>query len=283
MTMRPMASIAAPVNPLSPTDKVYYADIPIDQIVFGAYQRQADMHRVRRMAASFDENRMRPVEVSKRDGKFFCWDGQHRVLMYSMLGRLSVPAMVHQDLDYRQEAQLFATQSENVGAVRSRSKWHALLEAQDNKALSVIRIARNHGYVVNPDVFNPYPGSAQCVASLLKAYEQLGENSFDRLFTILEQGFHGAVGSASKEIVDGLTAFLLAYDHDPAKPSQVDYKRLYAVLNKTTPQDLELTCAQYRVGSLAKKGKGVRMARVLVDLYNARLRQGKLDASRFAL
>jgi len=76
---------------------------------------------------------------------------------------------------------------------------------------------------------------------------------------------------------------VLFRSHDPAKPSQVDYKRLYAVLNKTTPQDLELTCAQYRVGSLAKKGKGIRMARVLVDLYNARLRQGKLDASRFAL
>lgn len=64
----------------------YYMELPVTQIEIPPYQRSANVVRVKKIATAFEENRMRPIDVSLRDGKYYCYDGQHRLLAYKMMG-----------------------------------------------------------------------------------------------------------------------------------------------------------------------------------------------------
>ena len=45
------------------------------------YQRKIDMGYVKEKIAQFDPNKVEPVHVSYRDGKYFVMDGQHTILI----------------------------------------------------------------------------------------------------------------------------------------------------------------------------------------------------------
>lgn len=126
----------------------YYMELPVVQVEIPSYQRSASVERVKKIATAFEENRMRPIDVSLRDGKYYCYDGQHRLLAYKMMGQQTIPAIVHTSLSYHDEADLFARQSENVSAVRMRDKWNAMVEGGSEKAKKIIEVAKAHGYKV---------------------------------------------------------------------------------------------------------------------------------------
>ena len=45
------------------------------------YQRKIDMDFVRKAIAEFDPDKIEPVHVSYRDGKYYVMDGQHTILI----------------------------------------------------------------------------------------------------------------------------------------------------------------------------------------------------------
>ena len=88
-------------------------EIPISSVSYAAYQRKPDAERIRRIAKKFAIDRMRPVDVSYRDGKYWCFDGQHRVEAYKLMGRKTVPAVIHYGLDYEKEAAFLSKMHKN--------------------------------------------------------------------------------------------------------------------------------------------------------------------------
>ena len=53
--------------------KTSIQEIPISEVFLGKYQKMLSKKRVAAIIADYDPNRMRPIEVSLRDGKYWCW------------------------------------------------------------------------------------------------------------------------------------------------------------------------------------------------------------------
>lgn len=114
-------------------------EIPVSSISFAAYQRKPDMERIKRIANKFSIDRMRPIEVSYRDGKYWCFDGQHRAEVYRLMGRKTIPAVIHYGLNYEAEAALFASQFDEVAPVGIVTMWKAQVAAYDPVVTAIDR------------------------------------------------------------------------------------------------------------------------------------------------
>lgn len=259
----------------------YYMELPVTQIEIPPYQRSANVVRVKKIATAFEENRMRPIDVSLRDGKYYCYDGQHRLLAYKMMGQQTIPAIVHTTLSYHDEADLFARQSENVSAVRMRDKWNAMVEGGSEKAKKIIEVAKAHGYKI--DAKGTSDGKTiMCVTELMKAYDNLDIWGFERMFTIIEQSFKGSPHGVSRDMIAGLVEFIKVFDSDHSKPACVDYHRLYRELKRVTAERVLSEADKFRVGEMKKSSSnGKRVARAIIEIYNGRLQQNRLPLDAF--
>ena len=114
-------------------------EIPVNSISFAAYQRKPDMERIKRIANKFSIDRMRPIEVSYRDGKYWCFDGQHRAEVYRLMGRKTIPAVIHYGLNYEAEAALFASQFDEVAPVGIVTMWKAQVAGVMSASLTKCR------------------------------------------------------------------------------------------------------------------------------------------------
>ena len=63
-------------------------------VVDGDYQRALNPQRVKRMVAEYNPNLVNAVKVSFRDGKYYCFDGQHTM-------KAQIERNHHQDLMIR--------------------------------------------------------------------------------------------------------------------------------------------------------------------------------------
>lgn len=248
----------------------YYQEISVDIIQVPNYQRSPSNKRVRAMAAAFDPNRMQPIDVSLRGGKYYCYDGQHRLLMYRAMHFPTIPCIVHEGLTYQEEARLFVHQDVNVSVVRVRDKWNAMDEGEMQEAKDIKALVKKYGYRIDPNG-NADGRTIMCIASLLKAHEKLDDWGMDRMFSIMSECFKGQPAGTCKEMVDGLVEFLSHFDGDRSVPSQVDWKRLYTVLRGAGAENIVKQAEAYRVGVMRKTANaGKRVTRVILTLYNGR-------------
>ena len=51
----------------------------------GSYQRELNIHRVRKIAAAFDPRLLNPPKVSYRSGRYYVFDGQHTIAVLKLL------------------------------------------------------------------------------------------------------------------------------------------------------------------------------------------------------
>ena len=60
----------------------------------GTYQRSLSASRVKKIADSFDERIANPPKISKRDNKYYVFDGQHTIAARKLLNGYSSPEPV---------------------------------------------------------------------------------------------------------------------------------------------------------------------------------------------
>ena len=108
---------------------VYYELIPIKNLVSDqAYQRSISWKRVEEIANNFDLNQVNAVKVSRRDGLNYVKDGQHTVEAVAMVAAsrdAPVWCKVQDDLNYRQEADIFAKQQKYTKNLTSFEIYNA--------------------------------------------------------------------------------------------------------------------------------------------------------------
>ena len=81
---------------------------------------------------AFDKNQLNPVKVSRRDGVNYVMDGQHTVeIVDGVSGSQDTPVwcMVYDDLEYQNEADIFANQQKFVKPLLPYEIFMAHLEA----------------------------------------------------------------------------------------------------------------------------------------------------------
>lgn len=235
--------------------------LPLSKLAIGSYQKELNLDRVKRIIEKFDIHRMRPIEVSLRDGEYFVFDGQHRANAYYLMGIPTIPAIIHTGLTYQDEAYLFARQQEDVGSVNSNHKWNALVEAGDPETMEIVKLCKDWGFTVLAK--NNKGNNIKCVASLRKLYREFGAEKFATILMCIGAAWDYMEHSADVAIIDGIARLVRTY------PEQFDYNRLTQVLSATTPK---LILRDMEDKHHAVRGESRRAAYQILDLYNRGLK-----------
>ena len=223
------------------------------------YQKELNIPRIEQIVKKFDINRMRPIEVSYRDGQYWVFDGQHRANAYYILGYTEIPAIVHYGLTYEDEAYLFARQQEEVGSINSCHKWNALVEAKDNETIEIVKLCRQFGFTVLAK--NNKGNNIKCVARLRKFYKEHGATKLMAVLMAIKNAWDYMPHSVDYPIFDGISRLVETYP-------EFDYGRLAAVLHETTPR---LVLRDMEDEFHAVRGEGRRAAFQIMKLYNYKL------------
>lgn len=236
-------------------------NLPLKDLEIGKYQKDLNITRVEKIVKKFDINRMRPIDVSFRDGRYWVFDGQHRANAYYLLGYSEIPAIVHYGLTYEDEALLFAHQQEEVGAVNSNHKWNALREAKDPEIMEIIRLCKDWGFTVLAK--NNRGNNIKCVKSLKDLYKEFGPQRLGTILMCIASAWDYAEHSTDVAIIGGIARLVRTF------PEQFDFNRLTKVLSETTPK-LILRDMEDRHHSV--RGEARRAAYQILDLYNFKLK-----------
>lgn len=93
---------------------VNFEMIPIKNLVSNQdYQRNLPIKHVQKAASHFDLYQINPVKVSRRNGINYVFNGQHTIEIVALVSNsreTPVWCMVYEDLEYEQEADIFANQ-----------------------------------------------------------------------------------------------------------------------------------------------------------------------------
>lgn len=93
---------------------VHFELVPIKDLVSNQeYQRNISMIHVKKAVENFDLNQINPIKVSRRDGTNYIFNGQHTAEIVAMAsGSRETPVwcMIYDDLEYTEEADIFANQ-----------------------------------------------------------------------------------------------------------------------------------------------------------------------------
>lgn len=255
---------------INENEKFAMVDIPVKDIHIAKYQKPLNMARCCTIAENFNPHRMRPIDVSFRDGKFWVFDGQHRRAAYIMMNKRTIPAILHTNLTYEDEAKLFAHQQDNVGSVTFNHKWHALSEANDSKVMEIEKICKDWGFVVLAK--NNKGNNIKCVKTLTDLYDEFGPEKIGTILMCIATAWNYMDHSVDVAIIGGIARLIRAF------PEQFDYNRLEKVLETTTPK---LILRDMEDQHHAVRGESRRAAYQILSLYNKGLSGKKrLDAKQ---
>lgn len=240
-------------------------EVQISEIFMDSYQRKINPSKVQKICEDFNLHRMRPIEISQRDGTFWCFDGQHRLEVYKHLGIKRIPANIHFGLTYEDEALLFAMQHVNEQHISKRDEWKALCEARAPLARMITRTCREFNFEVGGDTKDGK--SIGAIREVLKIAERHGEQGLRDVLFVLRAAFEHDPSSAHHDIVAGMCKLLDTYP----KLSDFHYNRFVQVLKKTSPRILLKK-------SMTERGRGGKqVAKAIVLEYNKGLgRDNKL-------
>lgn len=234
-------------------------NLDIKDLEVAKYQKELNISRVEKIINKFDINRMRPIEVSYRDGRYWVFDGQHRASAYVIMGYTKIPAIVHYGLSYEDEAYLFARQQEEVGSVNSNHKWNALREAGDPETMDIIKLCKEFGFTVLES--NNKGNNIKCVKSLRDFYKEFGPEKLRTILMCIRDAWNYMEHSVDVPILMGVARLIRTY-------SEFDYNRLTKVLSDTTPK---LILRDMEDKHHAVRGESRRAAYQIADLYNYKL------------
>lgn len=269
-------------QPVVQAPRTVIMEIPINQICLGNYQKALNKKRVTSIITTFNANRMRPIEVSLRDGVYWCWDGQHRLSAYRELNRPTIPCQVHIGLTYEDEARLFAEQQGNVGSITTAHKFNALKEANDPQTLRIIKKCQEYGFSVHPT--RPGGKNIRSIKMLQTIEKDLGVNRLGDVVWLVKCAWNHSPDSTHENILGGIGLFMKRYlyreDNRKAYDTNSEImERLRTSLSSVDARKLLQDASKF-YGYNGNK----RVALAAVELYNKNLRKGgKNRLARFDL
>ena len=216
--------------------KVHFELIPIKDLVSNQeYQRNLSMLHVKKAVENFDLNQINPIKVSRRDGVNFVFNGQHTAEIVAMAsGSRDTPVwcMVYDDLEYCEEADIFANQMKNVKPLHPIEIFNANCEAGNEKELLIKGLVESYDLKIC------------AVGTLESIFDKYGYDLLDRVLKLIIITWEGELKSFSSNILNG-TARLINVYGDTIKDETFKEK-----LGEISIRELSKTAKERRAGSL---------------------------------
>ena len=240
--------------------RVHFELVPIKDLVSNQdYQRSLSMLHVRKAVENFDLNQINPIKVSRRNGVNYVFNGQHTAEIIAMAsGSRETPVwcMIYDDLDYTEEADIFANQMKNVKALLPIEIFNANCEAGNNKELMIKGLVESYNLKI---AASSNPGCISAVSSLERIFDKYGYDMLDRVLKLIIFTWEGEQKSFSANMMNGMARLLFAFG-DTLKDEIFKEK-----LGEISLKEIARTAKERRAGSLG-------YAEAMLVFYNKKMK-----------
>ena len=259
-------------NPYVPD--VHFEQIPIKNLVSNQdYQRHLSQDHIRRAAEHFNLCQINPVKVSRRQGINYVFNGQHTIEIVALVsGTRDTPVwcMVYDELEYEQEADIFANQQRFVKKLLPYEIFAANIEAGNDEQLIIKALVESFDLRI---CGNSRPGCICCVATLENLYRKYGYDILQRCLRLCIDTWEGEADSLTSNILRGIAHLVAAYE-DALKDDMFVEK-----VGRFSPREISRTAKERKAGSMG-------YAEAMLTFYNKKstskstLKWAKLYESR---
>lgn len=191
---------------------VHFEQIPIKNLVSNQeYQRNLSLAHIERAAQNFDLCQINPVKVSRRNGINYVFNGQHTIeIIATVSGSRDTPVwcMIYDDLDYMQEADIFANQQKFVKRLLPYEIFMANVEAGNDEQLIIKSLVESFGLQISSSTG---PGCVCAIATLEEIYERHGLQVLERTLRLCIGTWEGDMNSLSSNMLKGVSKLVVAY------------------------------------------------------------------------
>lgn len=239
---------------------VHFELIPIKDLVSNQdYQRSLSMQHVHRAVENFDLNQINPIKVSRRDGKNYVFNGQHTAeIVAEVSGSRETPVwcMIYDDLEYNEEADIFANQMKNVKPLSPYEIFNANCEAGNDKELMIKGLVESYNLKISA---KQEAGAICAVSALESIYDKYGYDVLDHVLRLIIITWEGEQKSFAANMMNGVARLLNSYG------SQINDDMFKEKLSVVSIKELTKTAKERRAGSLG-------FAEAMLLVYNKRMK-----------
>ena len=244
--------------------------LPLRQLeICQDYQRKLDMDWVNHIVTNFRSDLVSEMQVSRRDGHYYVFDGQHTKKALEILygGDYLVPCKVYRNMTKSQEAGLFCIYNTSKKHMSAMSIVKAQSAYGDEKVNEFLQCTRDAGFAI--DATKP----CRCrygIAAVKKAKEcfsVLGAEIYSLMLATLRRTWNGAHWSVSSNMLSGMMTLIRVFGND------LKVGQFISRMSRFTDDDINKEAAQFYDLTLS-----YRFAWALATLYNRKaIKDGKED------
>lgn len=191
---------------------VHFDLIPIKNLLSNQrYQRNLSQSHIERAAANFDLCQINPVKVSRRNGINYVFNGQHTIEIVALVsGSRDTPVwcMIYDDLNYQNEADIFANQQKFVKPLLPYEVFMANLEAGNDDQLMIKDVVESYGLKISN---KRGPGNIVAVSTLENIFRKYGYHVLDRTLRLVIGAWEGDVSSFAANILNATAKLIVVY------------------------------------------------------------------------
>ena len=192
--------------------KVHFELIPIKNLVSNQeYQRNLSRTHIERAAENFDIHQINPVKVSRRDGINYVFNGQHTIEIVALVsGSRETPVwcMIYDELEYQNEANIFANQMKYVKPLNPYEIFMANLEAGNQDQLMIRDLVHSFGMTIS---HAKVPGAICAVSTIEGIYQKYGYQTLSRTLRLCIATWEGDVNSFGANILKAIAKLIVTY------------------------------------------------------------------------
>ena len=159
----------------------------------------------------FKHYQINPVKVSRRNGINYVINGQHTIeIVAEVSGSRDTPVwcMIYDDLEYEQEADVFANQQKYVKTLIPYEIFMANIEAGNDKQLIIKALVESFGLRI---AGSSKLGNVCCIATLEDIYDKYGCDVLQRAIRLSVITWEGELESMTSGILRGITRLICAF------------------------------------------------------------------------
>ncbi|MFG6326170.1 MAG: hypothetical protein K1W00_04910 [Lachnospiraceae bacterium] len=246
--------------------------IPIKNLVSDQnYQRNLSEQHIERTAKNFDLNQVNPVKVSRRNGVNYVFNGQHTIEIIALISEsreTPVWCMVYDNLEYKQEANIFANQMKYTKPLSPYEIFMANIEADNDKQMLIKTLIEDYDLCITS---KPKPGGICAVATIERIFDKYGSDILETTLRLIIGTWEGVPQSFSANMLSGISRLVCCYGHN-LKENIFKEK-----LSRVSCKEISRLAKERRNGSLG-------YSEAILQIYNKKnqsnpLRQNKLYLS----
>ena len=202
-----------------------------------------------------------PVKVSRRNGINYVFNGQHTIEIVALVsGSRETPVwcMIYDDLEYTQEADIFANQLKYTKALTPYEIFNANIEAGNDKQLMIRDLVESFGLKI---AHTKTPGAICAISTLESILDKYGFHVLNRTLTLCCGTWEGDYNSFSGNILMGIARLIVAFG-DTMKDETFKEK-----LGCVSTRELIRSAKERNNGSMG-------YAEAMLSFYNRRMKPG---------